>query len=342
MTYWESFIHGYKGYAGYVWKEISTPGWHNYFYWLLLVSVFFLLLEWISPWRKEQPKFRKDFWLDAFYMFFNFFLFSLIIYNAASDVVVRFFNDTILSLTGFNLKASNPMRLWPAWAVLLTGFLVRDFVQWWVHRLLHRSNRLWEYHKVHHSVEQMGFAAHLRYHWMETVVYRSIEYIPLALMGIGLHDFFVIHIFTLAVGHYNHANISVPGYVTGGVLGLLLGIVVANGLYDATLFTLPGAWQKAGIMAGFAAGGALVFGPVMKRIFNHPEMHIWHHAYDLPEGRRYGVNFGLTLAVWDYLFGTAYMPHNGRDIRLGFPGVEQFPKHFFGQIGYKVFGVKKP
>lgn len=341
MTYWETFLRGYRGYARYLWKEISNPGWHNYFYWLVLVSVFFLLLEWISPWRKEQPRFRKDFWLDGFYMFFNFFIFSLIVYNAASDVVVRFFNDAILGLTGFNLRASNPMRLWPAWAVLLTGFVVRDFIQWWVHRLLHRSDRLWEYHKVHHSVEQMGFAAHLRYHWMETLVYRTIEYIPLALLGIGLHDFFVIHIFTLAVGHYNHANISVPGYVTGGVLGLLIGIVAANGLYDVALFGMLGAWQKAAVIAGFAAGGALLLGPVMKRIFNHPEMHIWHHAHDLPHERRYGVNFGLTLAIWDYLFGTVYMPHNGRDVRLGFPGVEQFPHSFFRQIGHGILPDKK-
>ena len=70
----------------------------------------------------------------------------------------------------------------------------------------------------------MGFAAHLRYHWMETLVYRTIEYIPLALLGIGLYDFFIIHIFTLAVGHYNHSNITVPGWVSGNIGGLLMGI----------------------------------------------------------------------------------------------------------------------
>ena len=48
---------------------------------------------------------------------------------------------------------------------------------------------------MHHSVEEMGFAAHLRYHWMENIVYRTLEYIPLALLGIGLYDFFIIHIY---------------------------------------------------------------------------------------------------------------------------------------------------
>ncbi|MCB0798844.1 MAG: sterol desaturase family protein, partial [Chitinophagales bacterium] len=175
--YWETFIKAYKGYASYLWREIINPDWHNYFYWLIIVSVFFFLLEVVLPWRNKQPIPRKDFWLDAFYMFFNFFLFSLIIYNAASTVVVDLFNNGIKGIFGFDLQAMNPMNNWPMWSILLVGMVVRDFTQWWIHRLLHRVDWLWEYHKVHHSVEQMGFAAQLRYHWMENVVYRSLEYI---------------------------------------------------------------------------------------------------------------------------------------------------------------------
>lgn len=341
MNYWEIFVNGYQGYAKYLWQEIANPGWHNYFYWLLIVSAFFFLLEIVTPWRKGQPKFRQDFWLDFFYMFFNFFLFSLIIYNAASDVVVNFFNDTIRSLTGINLQASNPLNGAPMWAILLVGFVVRDFVQWWVHRLLHRSDWLWEFHKVHHSVQQMGFAAHLRYHWMENVVYRTLEYIPLALLGIGLYDFFIIHIFTLAVGHYNHSNITVPGYFTGGVLGLLVGLVIATGGFDANLLSDPTLLQQLGLVIMTTALGSLALGPVMKIIFNSPEMHIWHHSYELPEERRYGVNFGLTLAMWDYIFGTAHIPHDGRDIRLGFPGIEEFPKDFISQNMHGFVEIKK-
>ncbi len=336
----ETFINGYTGYANYLWNEITHPNWHNYFYWLIGVSLFFFTLEAIRPWRENQPRFRKDFWLDAFYMFFNFFLFSLIIYNAASDVVVNLFNDGIQAVTGFDLQASNPLRTAPLWVVLLVGFIVRDFVQWWTHRLLHRVEFLWEFHKVHHSVEQMGFAAHLRYHWMENVVYRSIEYIPLALLGIGLYDFFIIHIFTLAVGHYNHSNLTVSGAFSGGVLGGLVGLLIASGGFDINLMAEALLWQKLAVVLAAIMIGALLLGPIMKKLFNSPEMHIWHHAYDLPKEKRYGINFGITLAIWDYLFGTAYVPHNGKNIRLGFPGVERFPDSFFGQIFYG-FGGKR-
>ena len=382
--YFNIFVNGYQGYASYLWNDILNPTWNSYFYWLLIVSGFFFILEIYLPWRKNQEKknnqflyvtgifiiallilflagqsigdfaafgitwkisllyigyiinairigtiqLRKDFWMDGFYMFFNFFLFSLIIYNAASDVVVNFFNNGLKMLFDFDLQSMNPMNSFPYWAVLLIGFFVRDFVQWWVHRLLHNNERLWEFHKVHHSVEEMGFAAHLRYHWMENVVYRSLEYIPLALLGIGLYDFFVIHIFTLAWGHFNHSNISVSGYVTGGILGALIGIVLANSLLEITIFEGVSLIAKLGIFASSIAFFSFAIGPFMRKLFNSPEMHIWHHSYDLPPEHPSGVNYGLTLAIWDYIFGTAYVPHNGRDIRLGFPGVEEFPTSF--------------
>ena len=279
--YFDTFINGYTNYANYLWQEITHPDSQSYFYWLIGVSFFFFLLEILRPWRKDQPKFRKDFWMDAFYMFFNFFLFWLIIYNAASDVVVQFFTD-FLALFGVRNLVAIKLNALPAFAQLFLLFLIRDFIHWNVHRLLHRVSFLWEFHKVHHSVQQMGFAAHLRFHWMETVVYRTLEYLPLAMIGFGLDDFFIVYIFTLIMGHFNHSNFKLP------------------------------------------------LGP-LKYVFNNPQMHIWHHAYDLPEDRRTGVNFGLTLSIWDYLWGTAYIPHDGRDIRLGFPGVEEYPESFISQ-----------
>jgi len=288
--YWQTFLNSYSGYASYLWQEMTHPHTRNYFYWLIGVSAFFFALELAKPWREKQARFRKDYWLDFFYLFFNFFFFSLIIYNAASDVVVDLFNN-FLALFGItNLVALN-IGSWPVWAQLLTLFVVRDFIQWWVHRLLHWVPWLWEFHKVHHSVEQMGFAAHLRFHWVETVVYRTLEYLPLAMIGFGISDFFLVHIFTLGVGHFNHSNITVP------------------------------------------------LGP-FKYLFNNPQMHIWHHAHDFPKDRPYGMNYGLTLSLWDYLFGTAYIPHSGRDIPLGFPGLSQFPKRFGGQVVHG-FGLGK-
>lgn len=277
----------YQGYWNYLINQELVPSWNSYFYWLLSISLFFWLLEIGLPWRKKQAIIRKDFWLDFFYMFFNFFLFSLIVYNAFSNIVVDLFNDLLLSV-GINKLAFIDVQSWPKWGQLLTLFVVRDFVQWNIHRLLHRVEFLWCFHKVHHSVKQMGFAAHLRYHWMETIVYRTLEYIPLAIIGFGIDDFIIVHLVTIFIGHFNHSNFTIP------------------------------------------------LGP-LKYVFNNPEMHIWHHAKVLPN--KYGVNFGISLSIWDYLFGTSYVPHNGRDIELGFKNDEQFPQSFIKQ---ELYGFLKP
>jgi sterol desaturase/sphingolipid hydroxylase (fatty acid hydroxylase superfamily) len=263
----------------------------------------------------------------------------LLIYNAASNVVVNSFQAILGSVFGIKNLLAVELQTLPYWLILVIGFMVRDFVQWWTHRLLHKIPFLWEFHKVHHSVKEMGFAAHLRYHWMETIVYRTLEYLPLALLGIGLYDFFIIHIFTIAVGHFNHANWhpSSPqkGAIFGSIIGFFMGTVALHSPY----------WWAFGI--GGAIIGVLAH-PIWGYIFNSPDMHIWHHAkyipfpdgtingaFDNPKSPyRAGINFGISLSCWDYIFGTAYIPHDGRDIELGFENDEVFPTEFTKQELY--------
>ncbi len=283
MTYyWQLFTSSATGYAQYLWDAVLNPHWSNYFYWLIAISVLVYALELLFPWRKNQKAIREDFWLDAFYMFFNFFLFGLVGYAALSTVVSQAFNDLLANVFGIRNLVAIQVGSLPHWVQLLILFLVRDFVQWNVHRLLHWSPWLWQFHKVHHSVREMGFAAHLRYHFVETFVYRTIEYLPLAMIGFGIQDFILVHLFTIVIGHLNHANFNLP------------------------------------------------LGP-LKYVLNSPQMHIWHHARDLPAGST-GINFGITLSVWDYIFGTASIPYDGRDIPLGFEEVDTYPHGFFSQM----------
>ena len=84
--YYEIFLNNFRGYATYLWHEVLHLHWGNYFYWLIAISLAVYALELLFPWRKNQPALRRDFWLDGFYMFFNFFLFSLVGYAAVSSV----------------------------------------------------------------------------------------------------------------------------------------------------------------------------------------------------------------------------------------------------------------
>ena len=268
------------GYARYLWQDITNPSLRSYFYLLILVSVVVYAFELARPWRRDQPRVRRDFWLDGFYMFFNFFLFSLVGYNAVSDVAVHAFRGGLEAIGITRLDVIDVSAL-PVVLQLLLLFVLRDFIQYWVHRLLHAVPFLWRFHEVHHSVTEMGFAAHLRFHPAETIVYRTIEYLPLALIGYGIDDFLIVHLTALTIGHFNHANFRPP------------------------------------------------IGP-LRYVFNSPQMHIWHHAKSLPDPR--GKNFGISLSVWDWLFGSAYWPHEAPELELGFDDVDDYPKTFFGQL----------
>jgi sterol desaturase/sphingolipid hydroxylase (fatty acid hydroxylase superfamily) len=201
-------------------------------------------------------------------------------------VAVIAFND-FLGLFGISNLVAIEIGSWPGIWQLFTLFIIADFIQWNVHRMLHRVPWLWQFHKLHHSVKEMGFAAHLRFHWMETVVYKTVQYIPLAMIGFGIDDFLLVHLFALTIGHLNHSNLG---------------------------------WS---------------YGP-LKYIFNNPKMHIWHHSKALSENHPYGMNYGLSLSIWDYLFNTAYIPESGRDIELGFENDEAFPDTFGEQMTYPV------
>jgi sterol desaturase/sphingolipid hydroxylase (fatty acid hydroxylase superfamily) len=277
--YLEIIKNSYSSYWNYLKQSVFMElNWDNYFYGLIIISLLVWGLEVLFPWRKNQSLFRKDFWLDTL---------NLLVLIALSNAAATVFNDALgvvgLSVSNFQLLEINTL---PFLARILVFFIVVDFIQWWTHRLLHRFEFLWNFHKVHHSVKQMGFAAHLRYHWMEPVIYNSLRYIPLAIIGgFSAKDVAFVHFFSILIGHLNHANIN----------------------WDYGWF---------------------------KYILNNPKMHIWHHSKALPEEHKFGVNFGLTLSMWDYIFKTNYIPHSGRDIEIGFKGDENFPKGFLEQELY--------
>jgi hypothetical protein len=66
-------------------------------------------------------------------------------------------------------------------------------------------------------------------------------------------------------------------------------------------------------------------------------MHVWHHDRQWPAARPHGVNFGLVLSAWDWLFGTAHWPSReeipGLQPRnLGFPGMTEYPRDLLGRF----------
>lgn len=285
--YLNAFINAFNGTIDWTWKSIifEVPWYTNYFWGLTIISLFIWGLEIAFPWRKNQSIFRRDFWLDAFYMFSNFFIFSIVISGVYEVLELLFgaFNIDIKSIVLIDISD------WVPWLQLLVFFIILDFLQWFTHVLLHKYNFLWKFHKVHHSVKEMGFAAHLRYHWMENIFYKPLKTFGVMIIGgFEPEQAYIVHFITIAIGHFNHANIK----ITWGIF---------------------------------------------KYVINNPVMHLYHHAHAVPKGK-YGMNYGISLSLWDYIFKTNYIPEDSGTVEIGFKDDDKFPTDFINQ---NLYGFKK-
>ena len=68
---------------------------------------------------------------------------------------------------------------------------------------------------------------------------------------------------------------------------------------------------------------------MLQYVVNGPEMHRWHHASLKPEGE----NFATKLAIWDWIFGTGYLPEKKAE-RYGLWNDAPFPSSFVAQQLY--------
>jgi sterol desaturase/sphingolipid hydroxylase (fatty acid hydroxylase superfamily) len=166
--------------------------------------------------------------------------------------------------------------------VLLALFMwgISDFSTYWTHRIHHHQKILWSLHAIHHSAEVMSPLTAYRLHpfsFVITVPFHSI------LTGVAQG---------LLIGPL------ASGTEISEIAGVNAFIVVANAA-----------------LANFHHSHIWIsYGPILERLFISPAQHHIHHS-DRVE--HYNKNFGHTLAVWDWLFGTLYVIRGKEDLSFG-------------------------
>ncbi len=165
-------------------------------------------------------------------------------------------------------------------AVTVVMLVVTDFCVYWIHRIHHESPVLWPFHSVHHSAEVMTPITVYRKHPVYDV----------------LGSFFK----SFVVG-------SVLG-VTAFVLTSTVSIVQIAGVsvfYFA--FNLLGSnLRHTHIWLGY--------GKVLSHILISPAQHQVHHSVAV---EHHNTNYGEVLAIWDWMFGTLYVPQSYEELTYG-------------------------
>ncbi|MDP9333231.1 MAG: sterol desaturase family protein, partial [Actinomycetota bacterium] len=97
----------------------------------------------------------------------------------------------------------------PAAVRLLLALLVFDFVAFAVHVGVHRSNILWNVHKVHHSSLQLDWLAATRAHMFENLIRFVAAQMVLFLVGVPVGQVAVVTAVFAAFGLLDHSNLGV-------------------------------------------------------------------------------------------------------------------------------------
>lgn len=186
----------------------AMPIYAQYYFWLIGISLFCFILERIAPWRRKQPLFRPGLAQDLFWLIFNGHYLSMVFALFTGRLILAW-HAGLLRL-GWPLPESLQwVADWPLWAQFLVLLLIKDFIEWNIHRLLHIVPWLWELHKLHHSIRQLDWIGNFRFHWGEIIVYKTLSYLPLVVLGIDWRVMLAIGILWTLMQDLNHANVPI-------------------------------------------------------------------------------------------------------------------------------------
>jgi sterol desaturase/sphingolipid hydroxylase (fatty acid hydroxylase superfamily) len=164
-------------------------------------------------------------------------------------------------------------------AVTVLSYLAIDFGFYVVHYMQHNVPALWKYHRVHHSATVLTPLTDFRAHPIQ---------LGLTLLITSALSSIVIGIFL----YVNGTDVSEINYLGINIVNMIL-------FGFATVLRHSHVW--------------ISFGPLSYLVIS-PAMHQIHHSC---EERHWNKNLSGNLAIWDWMFGTIYVPKSRERFRVG-------------------------
>ena len=161
-----------------------------------------------------------------------------------------------------------------------TVFLLDDLTKYVVHRWMHKFPVLWALHKVHHTAEQLTPITIFRTHPLEGIVFSLRSAFT---QGIAISSFF---------------------YLFGSSVSLMT-VLGANVLVFA--FNVCGSNLRHSHIG-------IRYWNWLEYVLISPAQHQLHHSI---AEEHYDKNFGATLAIWDWIFGSLHHSIETDELVLG-------------------------
>ncbi len=222
---------------------------------------------------------------DIFYLFFNVFMFSIIFGWAI--VSYQFISNGIIAglVAAFGPASPSTLPTYVSRTVItLMLFLAYELGYWFNHWLSHKVPFLWEFHKVHHTAEVLTPLTNFRVHPVYGWIFANILAVSAAVAN--------------GFGHYMFGDTTYQFALADTNIILVLFIHAYVHLQHSHMW--------------------ISFRGLLGRVLISPAHHQIHHSGD---PKHFNKNFGSCLALWDWMFGTLYIPAKEREpLTFGFPG----------------------
>lgn len=173
-----------------------------------IISIAFLVLvflpmEKVFPANAKQKIFRPSWILDLCYFLGQYFIWGTLVLWT-----MNYFRSSLESIVPANFRASVASQPW--WLIAIEVVILSDFLIYWGHRIQHRVNFLWRFHKVHHSAEHLDWLAAHREHPLDTIYTVGLINLPAFILGFPLEAIAGLIAFRGIWAIYIHSNVRLP------------------------------------------------------------------------------------------------------------------------------------
>jgi sterol desaturase/sphingolipid hydroxylase (fatty acid hydroxylase superfamily) len=259
------------------------PTFYKTLFGLVSLGLVFFIIERLVARGRKQPLLRKGWLTDVIYFLSTPFL--------TKPITTAFFILPVGILIAMNITTKEMLQLGqyrgfgpiggqPLWLQAIEIYALGDLIAYWTHRLFH-SGRMWNFHAVHHSSEDLDWLGSVRVHPVNDLINKLFQVSPLLLLGFNPTVTASSAVFFTLYAIFLHANVNWD-------FGPLRCVIATPVFHRWHHSKDREAWDKN--FAGLLPIWDIVFG-----------------TYYMPKGR-YPENFGIDDEMPNGFFGQLWMP----------------------------------
>ena len=167
----------------------------------------FAALTRASPCNRQPALLRRELLTDALYYAVNVLFYGALTLAIARGLVALAAPGRAAAAFAAARAGYGVLHRLPIPVQVLTVLLVSDLLQYWLHRAFH-DRRLWAFHAVHHSAEQVDWSTTFRIHPVNYLIYDAVVAAVTLVMGFSPVVFAILAPFNLLFSALVHANLD--------------------------------------------------------------------------------------------------------------------------------------